>query len=180
MQERKWRRISRKLICKTRIVKVYLDHVALPNGKEIKDYSVVEKPSYVKMVPVDKRGRVLLMREYRHAQGKYLWETCGGFIDGKESPVEAAKRELAEETGFRKGTFKLIGTMSDYGSTDTHTGYIVLVTDIGNRGEAHLEETEGITGMKFVTKAQLKRMILDDQIESTATLGALAVAGVLF
>ena len=180
MKEKKWKIIKRTLVCKTRIVKVYQDKVVLPNGAKIDDYTIVEKPSYVKVVPMDKRGRVLLSREYRHAVQRYLWEVCGGFIDNGESPVRAARREIAEETGFTTGKFKFIGTMSDYGSTDTHTGYIVLATDLGGRREQRLEETETITKTRFVTIPQLKKMIAEDKIESSSTLGALAISGVLF
>jgi ADP-ribose pyrophosphatase len=178
MTEKKWKRLSRKKVFKSRMVQVYQDKVRLPNGATVNDYMVVEMPDYVKVVPIDRRGRILIMREYRHAIGDYIWETCSGFLDGNESPVTAAKRELAEETGYTKGNFKLLGEIRDAASTMSFTGYVVLATDIRERKKQMLEN-ESITGIKFVSRKQLQRMVQRNEIVGSTTLAALALAGVL-
>lgn len=180
MNEKKWKTLSRRLAFKTRIAKVYFDHVRLPNGTEIKDYTVVELPSYVKLVPIDKRGRVLLQREYRHAVDRYMWETCGGFIDKGESPVRSARRELEEETGYAGGSFRLIGKISDYGSTSPHTGFIVLARGVSRLKKPHREDTESISKVTAVSVPRLRRMIKRGELENSSAIAALAISGILF
>ncbi|HVN66883.1 MAG TPA: NUDIX hydrolase, partial [Candidatus Sulfotelmatobacter sp.] len=60
------------------------------------------------MMAVDEKKRVLLVRQYRLPAEKYLWELPAGKLDEGEKPLQAAKRELAEETGYRAKTVKKI------------------------------------------------------------------------
>lgn len=76
------------------------DHAVEPGGVEIKRAIVRHRGSAV-MLPVDGKGRVLLVRQYRLAAQRFLWELPAGRVDEGETPLAAAKRELLEETGFR-------------------------------------------------------------------------------
>jgi len=60
------------------------------------------------MMPVDKKNRILLVRQYRLPAQRYLWELPAGRLDPGETPLQAAKRELAEETGYRAKKWKTI------------------------------------------------------------------------
>ncbi|RLF24139.1 MAG: ADP-ribose pyrophosphatase, partial [Thermoplasmata archaeon] len=68
-------------------------------GKEI-EMNIVRYPKTVAIIPVPKRGRVMLIKQYRHPFKKKIWEIPAGKLDLKESPLRGAKRELREETGF--------------------------------------------------------------------------------
>ena len=63
MKEQKWKLLDRKLQLKTKLFKVYFDNIRLPNGKEIKGYTVIGKPNFVKVIAIDKKNRILIHRE---------------------------------------------------------------------------------------------------------------------
>ena len=67
--------------------------------------SVVRHAGSAVMMAVDRRGRILLVHQYRLPADGYLWELPAGRLDPGEKPLEAAKRELAEETGYRARTW---------------------------------------------------------------------------
>jgi ADP-ribose pyrophosphatase len=82
-----------------------MDHALDPDGFEIKRAIIQHQGSAVVM-PVDDKKRVLLVRQYRLPARRFLWELCAGRIDPGETALQAARRELREETGFRASKFK--------------------------------------------------------------------------
>jgi ADP-ribose pyrophosphatase len=99
--------ISSKEVATTPIFRVTFDHALDPDGFEIKRAIVTHAGSAV-MMPVDERGRILLVRQYRLPARRYLWELPAGRIDAGETALGAARRELVEETGYRARHWKKI------------------------------------------------------------------------
>src|SRR6185295_6180065 len=66
---------------------------------------VVTHPGSVVVLPVRPDGKIVLVRQYRHATGQYLWELVAGRMEKGENPKEGAARELVEETGYRAKKF---------------------------------------------------------------------------
>jgi ADP-ribose pyrophosphatase len=93
---------------RTPIFWVTQDHALDPDGFEI-HRAVVQHHGSAVMLPVDARGRILLVRQYRLPARRYLWELPAGRLDPGETVLKAARRELAEETGYRaRGWKKLV------------------------------------------------------------------------
>jgi ADP-ribose pyrophosphatase len=100
---------SSTVIFEGRVVrKLRVDEVRLANGKPGRR-EVVEHGGAVAIVPVDDSGRVLLVRQYRHATGRTLLEIPAGGLEAGEAPETTAQRELQEETGFRAGRIGRLG-----------------------------------------------------------------------
>ncbi|MGC5012870.1 NUDIX domain-containing protein [Streptosporangium sp. DT93] len=93
---------------RARVITAVTDAVVMPDG-EIVDRDYVVHPGSVAVVALDDRGRVLLLRQYRHPVRRLLWELPAGLrdVDGEPLHVGAA-RELAEETGYRAGTWHVL------------------------------------------------------------------------
>ena len=90
---------------KNKLFTVSEDHAVDPGGFEIKRAIVHHRGSAV-MMPVDDRKRVLLVRQYRLPAERILWELPAGSVDPGEKPLQTAKRELKEETGYHAKNWK--------------------------------------------------------------------------
>jgi ADP-ribose pyrophosphatase len=118
---------------------------------------VIVHPGSVVVLPIFKDGRVLLIRQYRHSVGEFLWELVAGRKEPNESPVAAARRELIEETGYRaKRLRKLMRVVPTPGFVNEWM-WIFAAEGLAD-GEAHPEEDEQITP-KIFTVTQAERMI---------------------
>ena len=97
--------ISSVLKYKNRLFSVTQDHVVDPSGFEI-HRAIVQHPGSAVMMAVDARKRILLVRQYRVPARGYLWELPAGRLDAGETPLQAARRELQEETGYKARKWK--------------------------------------------------------------------------
>ena len=97
-------------IYKGRIVDLRVERVTLPNGAEV-DLELMHHPGAAAVVAADEQGRVVLIRQYRHAAGGYIWELPAGVLVPDEPPEACAARELAEETGVVARELRRLGTM---------------------------------------------------------------------
>ena len=92
--------ISSKEITTNRIFTVTWDHAVDPDGFEIERAIVQHRGSAV-IMPVDEKKRILLVRQYRLPARRFMWELPAGTVDPGEKPLQTARRELTEETGYR-------------------------------------------------------------------------------
>jgi ADP-ribose pyrophosphatase len=82
-----------------RVFSLFRENITLENGVTV-DLDLIRHPGASAVVPVLEGKRIVLIRQYRHAVNGFIWEIPAGTLDPKESPLECAKRELTEETGF--------------------------------------------------------------------------------
>ena len=92
--------ISSEKLLETPIFSVTQDRAIDPDGFEIKR-AIVQHGGSAVMMPVDEKARVLLVRQYRLPAKAFMWELPAGRVDAGETVLQAAKRELVEETGFK-------------------------------------------------------------------------------
>ncbi len=91
--------LSSKTVFRGRVFSLKRDRVLEPSGvTAIREF--VEHPGSVVVLPVLPDGRILLIRQYRHAAGQYLWELVAGHKEPNEDFLRGARRELQEETGY--------------------------------------------------------------------------------
>ncbi len=154
------------------IFRVTEDHAIEPGGLEIKRF-IVRHGSSAVMMPVDEKGRILLVRQFRLPAERSLWELPAGRVDPGESVLAAARRELLEETGYRARRWKKL--ISFYASPGflTEKMTIFLATDLV-AGEASPMDDERIE-CRWFTRKQLSELIGARKILDAKTLiGVLA------
>jgi len=92
------------------------DTVQLPNGTVLTSFHTLEVPNSVNVIAITEQHSILLVEQYRHAVGQVSLEIPAGNIDAGETPMEAAKRELLEETGFAGGQWHPLSTTFPFSS----------------------------------------------------------------
>src|SRR5512137_1450465 len=97
--------LSSKTIYHGHIVNLRIDTVETPDGNQT-SREIVEHADCVAVVPVDREGHILLVRQYRHATGKELLEIPAGGIEPGEDVIAAVRREMSEETGYSPATVR--------------------------------------------------------------------------
>ena len=106
---------------------------------------------------------MILERQYRHGLGKTCYELPCGVIEAGETPLEAAKRELLEETGYAGGVWVEWMTRSANPSTTTNLTHSFLVTGVEKVSEQHLDATEDIV-VSLHDPAFVRDLLADNQI----------------
>ncbi|MDQ2899940.1 MAG: NUDIX hydrolase [Acidobacteriota bacterium] len=138
-----------------------------PSGFEIKR-SIVRHNGSAVMMAVDDKKRVLLVRQYRLPAEKMLWELPAGKLDEGESALQAAKRELVEETGYRAKTWKKMVTFFPSPGYVQEKMTIFLATDL-TAGDATPMDDERIE-TRWFTKKEMDEMIRANRLVDGKTL----------
>ena len=139
------------------------DRLELPDGRIIPEYYVLEYPDWVNVIAITKDGQFVMERQYRHAARKISLELPCGVMEEGETPLEAAQRELLEETGFGGGKWKKLMELSPNPSAMSNTTRCFLAIGVEKIAEQHLDETEELSVL-FMTKEEVKRMLNENQI----------------
>jgi len=102
--------MSTKNIYKGKVVTLNVDTVQLPNGVTV-DLETIRHPGAAAVVPIKDDGTVVLIRQFRHAAGGFIYEIPAGKLDPGEDPLHCAARELEEEVGYRASSFELLSSI---------------------------------------------------------------------
>ncbi|CCG03373.1 NUDIX domain-containing protein [Blastococcus saxobsidens] len=162
------------------IISLYRDTVAMPGGNE-STRDVVRHVGAVAVVALDDQGNVVLLRQYRHPVGGYLWELPAGLRDTDgEPPLETAKRELAEEVQLAAQRWSLLTT---HYSSPGFCDEMVLVylaeelTDVSRPDGFTVEHEEADLTVERVPLADAVQRVFDGGIRNVAAVvGVLAAA----
>lgn len=137
--------------------------VEMPSGAQIPTWFIFEFPDWINVIALTKEGKMVMVDQYRHALGETHYELVAGVIDQGETPLEAAKRELSEETGFEGGEWQLFMTLSPNPTNHNNLSYTFLATGVEKRREQHQEPTEDI-GVHVMEQEQVMEMLRDGEI----------------
>ena len=164
--------LASAMIHQGRVFGVRRDEVAEPSGVRT-TREVVTHPGSVVVLPVLPDGRIVMVRQYRHAARQYLWELVAGRKEPEETPKEGAARELLEETGYRAKRMKVFLDVFPTPGFLEENMYLLLAEGL-TPGEAQPEEDEKIEVRAFKLK-ELKQMIKSGRLRD-----AKSVAGILY
>jgi ADP-ribose pyrophosphatase len=164
--------LSSKILYRGRVFNVRRDKIIEPDGlRSTRDF-VVHSGSVV-VLPVFDDGRLLLIRQYRHSVGGYLWELVAGRREPGESPLAGAKRELREETGYTARRWrKILDVFPTPGFVSERM--LVFVAQDLRAGKAHPEDDERITARAFSPRK------IETWIRTGKLRDAKSVAGILY
>ena len=155
------------------VVKLFVDEVELPNGKK-SVREVVRHPGAVCVVPVTDRGEVIMVRQFRYAFGQALLEIPAGKLEIGENPLDAAIRELEEETGTVANCVEHIGELYTTVAIIDEKIHMYLATGLTYKN-AHPDDGEFLEVEK-IPLTTLVDMVMRGEIKDSKTQIALLKA----
>lgn len=162
--------ISSKSVYHNSHINIMVDTVEQGGDRWEQAYFVKENKDGVVILPVDDTG-IYMVNQYRHAIAESIWQFPMGSISQNQSPLDAAKAELSEETGIQAELFTLIGTYKpEPAMTSTHM-HVYLATGLSFHSN-HPDVTEVGLKMQHFTFAQIDQMINTGQANCGYTMSA--------
>lgn len=138
-----WKTLSRKVLLDRSPFLIIEEHtVETPKGVVIDDWTWVITPDYAIIVAVDNQGRFLALNETHYDTAGEAFAPPGGHIDPGEEPLETAKRELFEETGYRAANWQFLGRFRTDLSRGNGMGWYYLATGAEKVKSAEDEDLE--------------------------------------
>jgi ADP-ribose diphosphatase len=132
-------------VFKDRWLNVRADRCRMPGGKIVEPYYVLEYPDWINVFGITRENEVVLVRQYRHGIGKTVVELPSGTVERQDrSPLEAARRELLEETGYTSDRFIKTGIVSPNPSNQNNLAHCFLARNLEWVQPPQLDDTEEI------------------------------------
>ena len=167
-----WKVLDSEYLIKRPWLTARRDHLLLPDGREIPEYYVLEYPDWVNVIAITKDGHFVMEQQYRHALGCTCYELPCGVMEEGETPLEAAQRELEEETGYAGGEWKKLIVLSANPSTMTNLTHCFLATGVEKAFEQHLDATEELE-VHLLTREEVCYLLRNNEMMQSLMVASL-------
>ncbi len=166
-----WRRVESKKIADCRVFKVREDLSERAGDAKRATFFVVENPDWVNIIAVTVDEKVVLIEQFRHGAETIVLEIPGGMVDENESPENAARRELLEETGFSSDEFIYLGKSQPNPAIQNNWIYHYLALNCEKMAETKFDEHESVI-TKLVLLDEIPGLIRNEKITHSLVLAA--------
>ena len=153
-----WKLIDSRYLIRDPWMTLRVDRCETPSGVVVDPYYVLEPPDWVQIIAFDEQNRILLNHQYRHGAKVISTEFPCGKVSPGETPVEAAKRELLEETGCTAQTWRPLLALSPNPTHYANRVHAFIALQVQPTGERNLDPTEEID-FEFFTIAEVLALI---------------------
>lgn len=160
----KWEVLGREYLYRRPWLTVRRDRVRLPTGAVNDEYYVLEYPTWVNVIAIDREGRFVMVEQYRHGLQEVFTELVAGVAEEGEDPLEAARRELLEETGYAGGTWRLNTVLSANPGSQNNLSYSFIATGVERVAEQHLDETEDVA-VRLLSRDEVLQLLRSDTLK---------------
>lgn len=141
----RWETLKDKKVYETPIFSLH-EKTVMPNGEnDPADFYVLKAPEWINVLPITPDREIVLVEQYRHGVDETTLEIPGGMVDPGESPEEAARRELLEETGFSSENWSYLGKVSSNPAILTNFTHIYLADECAETAD---QKTDGYEDIK--------------------------------
>ncbi len=169
----RWKKLSSEYVFKDRWLQLRADSCEFPDGRIIEPYYTVELPDWCNTIIVTKEERIILVRQYRYPVDQTTFELPGGVIEKNEQPIDAAKREMEEETGYTSDQVEFLLQLSPNPAINNNTAYFFLARNaypIAN--SKNMDEFEDIDVVSF-SKEEIFQLLKENKIQHGVQVGPL-------
>jgi ADP-ribose pyrophosphatase len=179
MSEEKWRESSRQIALQHPYVTVEMRAVHLPDGRTIPDWPIIQTGNYINALISNEQGEFMIIEGYKHAIGRSSWQVVGGFVDEGEEPLQAAQRELLEETGYASDEWYPLGSFIMDPNRYTALGHFYLARNARQVATPNHDDLEQFT-VRWVSTTELREAVGNGRVQAvsyalTIALGLLVI-----
>jgi ADP-ribose pyrophosphatase len=165
------RRLSRTVVYENPWVNLYVDRVQLPGGRIVERHHLLDfEKEAVAVLVENAQGQILLVHVYRYTTDTIEWEIPAGVLENGESVLEAARREVWEESGYETAGHKLIYTYYPMNGISNQVFHIARCHATEKTGDFDRNE---VKEFKWVSKQEIQGMVRDRVIRDGFSLTAL-------
>ncbi len=174
-EEGRWERLSSKKLMENPYFTVRADELRLPDGAVKDPYYVIERPDAAIVFPLTAEGEVILVRQYRPAIDRIELGLPAGLVEEGEEPEKAARRELAEETGYSGGEWELLGSLASSPSLKDNWAYLFLARGVEPSAEPAPDEYERVEVVR-VPMEKVRPLVAAGELVSSSGVAAVLLA----
>lgn len=161
---KKWKTLSSEYLHRRPWLTVRKDVVQLPNGVIHDEYYVLEYPTWVNIIARTRDGKYVMVEQYRHGLQEIFTELVAGIAEPGEQPIEAASRELLEETGYGNGEWRLNMVICANPGSQNNLTYSFIAEGVEKISEQHLDTTEDVE-VKLLDESEVIDLISSDKMK---------------
>lgn len=162
-EEKKWTVLKTEYLIRRPWLTARRDVARLPDGRINDEYYVLEYPDWVNIIALTTSGEMVMERQYRHGLGNTCYELPCGVIEAGETPLQAAQRELLEETGYAGGEWQEWMTLSPNPATSNNLAHSFLAVGVQKVSDQQLDATEDID-VYLLPPDDVKELLENNQI----------------
>jgi 8-oxo-dGTP pyrophosphatase MutT (NUDIX family) len=167
-----WRIKTSRRLLERRWLVLHEQHVVLPWGGEIDEFHLIESPDWVGVLALTAGRQAVVVEQYRHGLGGKSRELPAGIIDTGETPLDTARRELLEETGYAADDWRAVVSVATEPSRHTNRAHFFFATGARRVAEPQLDSSERID-VTLVSVAELLLDVDEGRITHGVHIGAI-------
>lgn len=164
-------RLARTTIYENPWVSLYVDRVRFPGGRIIEAHHVLHfDKEAVAAIVEDVEGRILLVEVYRYVVGSIQWELPAGSIDPGETAIDAAAREVREESGYATVNHQAVAAFEPINGIGDKVHHLVRCQAVGEQG---LFDVNEVRAVRWVSRPDVAAMVRSGAVRDGYTLTGL-------
>ncbi|MDR1676794.1 MAG: NUDIX hydrolase [Deltaproteobacteria bacterium] len=161
-------------ILKTPVFEVIHNFCLSPKDGLEKTFTCLRAPDWVNVIPITEDNQVILVNQFRHGTGELCLELPGGVNEPGQSPLDTAKRELMEETGYSAENFELLSSLRPNPALFANTMHTFVARPAKKTGQTSFDENEDID-LIMVPTDELKALITTGRIDHALMVAAIGL-----